>query len=115
MLRRLLGDAVATDMILFGRELDAAAAERAGLAIRAAADRDLVEHAVEMAAVAARAPQPLVARVKDTLDRLRGVADLADGVAIELEAQAWSSRQDFFREAIAGARETADGGQVELR
>ena len=106
MLRRTVGPQVTAAMMLFGKPLDGHAAARVGLVLECVDGDLLVPEAIALAEHVVRAPAPLVERLKRTLRQFDGVDALADAVDLELEAQAWSTQQDFFRERIAsvGAR-----------
>jgi enoyl-CoA hydratase len=93
MLERLAGPQTAAAMTLFGEVLDGEQAVVRGLAWCCVPESALVAEAVALAARAAAAPKELVARVKDTLGRLAGLASFDDAVATELEAQSWSFGQ----------------------
>jgi enoyl-CoA hydratase len=106
MLRQAVGPELTAAMMLFGHELDGEAAHRVGLVLGCVDDDRLIDEACAIARRAASAPPPLVARAKQTLRAMASIRDLDGAVAYELEAQAWSSQQHFFRERIgrAGAR-----------
>lgn len=107
MLRRAVGDQVAAAMLLFGEELEGERAEQRGLVYRCVEDDRLIAEALQFASRAGAAPQQLVARLKRTLSVLPRVSHLDEAVAIEFEAQVWSSQQEFFKERIAELRAPA--------
>jgi enoyl-CoA hydratase len=109
MLQQVVGPQLTAAMVLLGEELDGEAAERARLVLRCVDDDAVVSEALALAQRAARAPAALVHRVKSTLREIDAIGVLADAVDLEFEAQAWSSKQDFFRERIVAADASADG------
>lgn len=112
MLQRIVGPQTAIAMTLLGQTLDAATAERTGLALRMvdSADHDtLIAAAVELAAPAAAAPRELVKSTKRTL-RTTAALDLhADAVETELVAQLESMKSPAFTELLAAMREKITG------
>jgi enoyl-CoA hydratase len=101
MLRRAVGPQTAAAMVLFGEELDGAAAADCGLAWRCVADEDVVDAAVALAARAAAAPRALVSRTKQTMQGMALVPDHDTAVEVELQAQLWSLGQPEFAERLA--------------
>lgn len=91
LMARLMGEGAALEMMLAGRPLDAAGAERAGLVTRVC-DDPLVE-ALELAETLARRP-PAAVRATKRLVREAGGGDLPAAIERESVAQA---------EAFAGA------------
>jgi enoyl-CoA hydratase len=81
-LTRLVGKAKAMDMILTGRMMDAAEAERSGLASRIVANDKLVEEAVKIAAQIAALSRPAVLAAKEAVNRAYETT-LAEGVRHE--------------------------------
>jgi enoyl-CoA hydratase len=104
LLERAVGPQAAAAMLLFGEELDGEAAARTGLAWRCVDDEALLGECVALARRAASAPPELAARVQQTLRQMTAVDDHDAAVELELEAQVWSTQQDFFRERIAALR-----------
>lgn len=107
MLQRAVGPQTATAMTLLGRTVDAAEAERVGLAFHIVdgGHDELVAAAVELAAPAAAAPRELVIATKRTL-RTTAALDLhSDAVETELVAQLESMRRPAFTELLAAMRE----------
>ncbi len=81
-LTRLVGKAKAMEMCLTGRIMDAAEAERAGLASRVVPLADLVEEALKTATAIAKLSRPSVLMVKEAVNRaLEGT--LAEGIRFE--------------------------------
>lgn len=101
LLERAVGQQMMVAMTLFGEVLDGAAAARSGLALRCVDDDALSDEAVEIARRAVDSPAPLVARIKQSINSLGTVESLSAAVDLELESQAWSATQGFFRERIA--------------
>lgn len=110
LLERAVGQQMMVAMTLFGEVLDGAAAAQFGLALRCVDDDALSEAAGAIARRAVDAPGPLVARIKETINSLGTVESLSAAVDLELESQAWSATQGFFRERIA-----SDNGKGPLR
>jgi enoyl-CoA hydratase len=104
LLERAVGPQAAAAMLLFGEELDGEAAARTGLAWRCVDDEALLGECVALARRAASAPPELAARVQQTMRQMTAVDDHDAAVELELEAQVWSTQQDFFRERIAALR-----------
>ncbi len=78
-LTRFVGKAKAMDMILTGRMMDAAEAERSGLVSRVVANDKLVETAVKMAQQIAALSRPAVFAAKESVNRAYETT-LAEGV-----------------------------------
>jgi enoyl-CoA hydratase len=104
LLRRAVGAQTAAAMLLFGDDLDGEAAARAGLALRCVEDDALLAEAGALARRAATAPRPLAERVKETLRATAALASHDEAVELELDAQVWSTQQEFFHEGIASLR-----------
>ena len=104
MLQRIVGQEKAAAMVLFGAQVRGEEAERIGLVWRCVDDADVVSASVELARVAADAPNELVRRVKDTMRAVRAVDDHDQAVDVELEAQVWSLQQPFFAERLSAMR-----------
>jgi enoyl-CoA hydratase len=81
-LTRLVGKAKAMDMILTGRMMDAAEAERSGLVSRVVPNEKLVEEAVKLAAQIASLSRPAVLAAKEAVNRAYETT-LAEGVRHE--------------------------------
>ncbi|RMH85158.1 MAG: enoyl-CoA hydratase [Actinomyces sp.] len=100
-LARTVGHQTTMAMVVFGQVLDAAEAERVGLAWRAVDDEALVDEAVALAARAAEAPKELVARTRATIESLATITDSEAAVTHELHPQLWSMSQPAFRDLVA--------------
>ena len=81
-LTRFVGKAKAMDMILTGRTMDAAEAERSGLVSRVVAADKLVDEAVAVAARVAAMSRPAVMIAKEAVNRAYETS-LAEGVLFE--------------------------------
>jgi len=81
-LTRFVGKAKAMDMILTGRMMDAAEAERSGLVSRVVPAAKLVDEAVKMAAQIATLSRPSVLMAKEMINRAYETT-LAEGVRFE--------------------------------
>ena len=81
-LTRFVGKAKAMDMILTGRMMDAAEAERSGLVSRIVANDKLVDEAVKMATQIAALSRPAVYAAKEAVNRAYETT-LAEGVRHE--------------------------------
>ena len=81
-LTRFVGKAKAMDMILTGRMMDAAEAERSGLVSRVVPAANLVDEAVKMAAQIAALSRPAVLVAKEMINRAYETT-LAEGVRFE--------------------------------
>ncbi|MGQ0839202.1 enoyl-CoA hydratase [Actinokineospora sp.] len=113
MLQRIVGPQTATAMTLFGRILDAAEAERAGLVLHTVAgDHDaLIDAAVVLAAPAVAGPRDLVLSIKRTMRITAGRTEHADAVETELVAQLASMEQPEFAALLARLRARISSGQ----
>jgi enoyl-CoA hydratase len=112
MLQRIVGPQTATAMTVLGQTLDAAAAERTGLALRMVAGDDhdeLVGAAVELAAAPAKAPRELVISTKRSLRATATIDAHADAVEVELVAQVESMKSPAFTELLSAMREKISG------
>jgi enoyl-CoA hydratase len=81
-LTRFVGKAKAMDMVLTGRMMDAAEAERSGLVSRIVPAASLVDEAVKMAAQIAALSRPAVFLAKEAVNRAYETT-LAEGVRFE--------------------------------
>jgi enoyl-CoA hydratase len=81
-LPRFIGKAKAMDLILTGRMMDAAEAERCGLVARLVAPDRLIEEALSAAAKIASYSQPIVMMAKETVNRAQETS-LAEGARFE--------------------------------
>ncbi|MEJ2435581.1 MAG: enoyl-CoA hydratase [Pseudolabrys sp.] len=84
-LTRAVGKAKATDLILTGRMMDAAEAERSGLVARVVAADKLMEEAMSVAETIAGMGLPAVLMAKETVNRAFETS-LAEGVNFERRA-----------------------------
>jgi enoyl-CoA hydratase len=82
---RAIGKAKAMEMVLTGRMMDAAEAERAGLVARVVPAADLLAEALKTAEAIAAMPLPAVLAAKDCVDRAYELT-LAEGVRYERRA-----------------------------
>ena len=81
-LPRFIGKAKAMDLILTGRMMDAAEAERCGLLARVVAPDKLLDEALAAAAKIAAYSQPIVMMAKETVNRAQETS-LAEGARFE--------------------------------
>jgi enoyl-CoA hydratase len=81
-LPRAIGKAKAMDMCLTGRMMDAAEAERAGLAARVVPADRLMDEALAIAAKIASFPLPVVLKIKESINRAYE-SSLAEGLLFE--------------------------------
>lgn len=81
-LPRFIGKAKAMDLILTGRMMEAAEAERCGLAARVVAPESLLEEALAAAAKVASYSQPIVMMAKETVNRSQETS-LTEGARFE--------------------------------
>ncbi len=81
-LPRFIGKAKAMDMILTGRMMDAAEAERSGLAARIVPPEKLLDEALAAAEKIASYSQPIVMMAKETVNRAQEVS-LTEGTRFE--------------------------------
>jgi enoyl-CoA hydratase len=96
MLERAVGPQAAAAMVLFGVPVDGARAAEIGLAWSCHPDAELLDAARTLASRAARAPIPLLGRVKSTLRRAPWQPDFERAIATEVAEQAWSLGQGWF-------------------
>ncbi|MFJ2114208.1 MULTISPECIES: enoyl-CoA hydratase-related protein [unclassified Streptomyces] len=81
-LTRLVGRAKAMDLVLTGRTMDAAEAERAGLVARVVPDGQVLEEAVRAATAIASYGRPAVTAAREAVDRALETG-LRDGLLFE--------------------------------
>jgi len=81
-LPRFIGKSKAMDMILTGRTMDAAEAERSGLVARVVSPEKLLDEALAAAEKIASYSQPIVMMAKETVNRAQETT-LAEGVRFE--------------------------------
>src|SRR4051812_8104369 len=97
MLERAVGPQTAAAMMLFGARIDGPRAAEVGLAWSCHPDDELVDKAVELAAGAASIPLELSAAAAATLREAPWQPDFDTAVATEVQRQAWSLGQGWFR------------------
>jgi methylglutaconyl-CoA hydratase len=100
LLRRVVGEKVALDLVLTGRVLRADEAERVGLISRVVAAAELERATLALAAELARASGTALAFTKQLFYALDGES-LADGIAQGARVNAVARSTPDFREAIA--------------
>ena len=100
LLRRLVGEKVALDLVLTGRVLPAEEARSAGLISRVVPDAELERHAELLAAQLAATSATALAITKQLFYQL-DTRNLADGIALGARANAVARGTPDFREAIA--------------
>jgi enoyl-CoA hydratase len=81
-LTRAVGKSKAMEMILTGRMMDAAEAERSGLAARVVPTADLLDEAVKLGEAIAAKSRPIVAMAKDMVNAAEETT-LAEGIKAE--------------------------------
>jgi enoyl-CoA hydratase len=97
LLERAVGPQAAAAIVLFNEPIDGARAAEIGLAWRCVDDDALLEDAQALAARAAAVPRALSARAKQTLRAVPWQPDFETALATEVEHQAWSLGQGWFR------------------
>jgi methylglutaconyl-CoA hydratase len=100
LLRRLVGEKVALDLVLTGRVLPAEEARSAGLISRVVPDAELERHAELLAAQLAATSATALSITKQLFYQL-DTRNLADGIALGARANAVARGTPDFREAIA--------------
>ncbi|HZA98832.1 MAG TPA: enoyl-CoA hydratase/isomerase family protein [Gemmatimonadales bacterium] len=100
LLRRIVGEKVALDLVLTGRVLQAEEAERAGLISRVVPPGELERATLGLAAELARTSGTALALTKRLFYELEGES-LADGVARGARVNALARTTPDFRNAIA--------------
>jgi enoyl-CoA hydratase len=108
MLQRAVGVQQARAMTLFGQSLDAAAAERAGLAMRTVdgTHEELLAAALELAAPAADAPRDLVVTTKRSMRLTLPLTEHAEAVETELGPQVESLNSAEFDRRLSAMQAT---------
>ncbi len=96
-LTRLIGPARAKEMIMTGREIDAACAERWGLVSRVVPPEGLLDAGLELAKELTRAAPLAVGMAKRVID---GLADIDRGLQLEGWAQSQLFQTADFQEAL---------------
>jgi enoyl-CoA hydratase len=107
MANRVLGPQGAAAVTLFGENLGAEEAERAGLVWRAVDDP--LATAVELAGRAADAPRDLVITTKRTMRVTANQASQLDAVELEIRAQVASLESPAFAERLAALKARVSG------
>ena len=100
LLRRLVGEKVALDLVLTGRVLPAEEARSAGLISRVVPDAELERHAELLGAQLAATSATALGITKQLFYQL-DTRNLADGIALGARANAVARETPDFREAIA--------------
>jgi len=103
-LRNKTDEQTAKAMVLFGEQLSGQQAADAGLAWKCVADDELLATAIAYGATAAAAPKALVAKTKDTFDKLDTIGLSQESVDLETEPQFWAMQQPEFKEFIANLK-----------
>jgi len=109
MANRVLGPQGAAAVTLFGENLGAEEAERAGLVWRAVDDP--LATAVELAGRAADAPRDLVITTKRTMRVTASQASQLDAVEVEIRAQVASLESPAFAERLAALKARVSGAK----
>lgn len=99
-LRQIAGRSTTMAMVMFNQILRAERAKEVGLAWEVIDDADLVDTAVEMAAVAAGQDRELNARTKATILTLDTITESNQAVDYEIRSQLWSMGQPPFMELV---------------
>ena len=99
-LRQIAGRSTTMAMVIFNQILRAERAKEVGLAWDVIDDADLVDTAVEMAAIAAGQDRELNARTKATILTLDTVTESNQAVDYEIHPQVWSMGQPPFMELV---------------
>ena len=99
-LRQIVGRSTTMAMVMFNQILRAERAKEVGLAWDVIDDADLVDTAVEMAAVAAGQDRELNARTKATILTLDTITESNQAVDYEIHPQLWSMGQPPFMELV---------------
>lgn len=99
LLRRLVGEKIALDLVLTGRVLGADEARRVGLVTRVVADSELERETRALAASLAGSSGSALAMTKQLFYQLDGRA-LSDGIALGARINALARSTPDFREAI---------------
>lgn len=100
LLRRLVGEKIALDLVLTGRVLSSEEARSAGLVTRVVADADLERESLALAAQLAGASATALGITKRLFYEL-DTRSLADGIALGARVNAVARSTPDFRQAIA--------------
>jgi enoyl-CoA hydratase len=103
-LTRAVGKSKAMEMVLTGRMMDAAEAERAGLVARIVPLADLIDEAVRLGETIASKSQPIVAMAKDAVNAAYETT-LAEGIKVERRAFYGTFATDDRREGMTAFAE----------
>jgi methylglutaconyl-CoA hydratase len=101
LLRRLVGEKVALDLVLTGRLLEAEEARAVGLLTRVVPDSELERETMKLAGELARSSATALALTKRLFYQLEG-RSVAEGIALGARVNAVARSTLDFREAIAG-------------
>jgi len=99
LLRRLVGEKVALDLVLTGRLLSATEAHAWGLVSRVVADQDLEQEGGELARALASVPASALALTKQLFYQLDGQS-FEQGIALGARVNALARQTPDFRDAI---------------
>jgi enoyl-CoA hydratase len=113
LLPRLIGAARAFDMIVTGRTVDAAEAERMGIVSRLVADGDLWDEAVALAATVAGYTTVGLRNTKEVMWHNLDTNSMAAAIALENRNQDLANKTDEVQEymqAYAAPRRRDAGG-----
>jgi enoyl-CoA hydratase len=104
MFQRIAGPQTTFATVVFGQVLDGEAAEKHGLVWRCVEDDQLLPTAQEMARNALNAPIELVKKITHTIRSIGTLDDHREAMMMELEPQAWSTEQPYFRDKVAALK-----------
>jgi methylglutaconyl-CoA hydratase len=99
MLRRLVGEKVALDLVLTGRLLSATEAQASGLVSRVVSEQDLEREAAELTRALASASASALALTKQLFHQLDGQS-FDQGIALGAQVNALARQTPDFRDAI---------------
>jgi enoyl-CoA hydratase len=104
MFQRIAGPQTTFATVVFGQVLDGETAEKHGLVWRCVEDDQLLPTAQEMARNALNAPIELVKKITHTIRSIGTLDDHREAMMMELEPQAWSTEQPYFRDKVAALK-----------
>jgi enoyl-CoA hydratase len=110
LLPRLVGASRAADLILTGREIDAAEAERMGIVSRVVDDDSLLDESLETAQVMAEYTRTGILNTKEVLWHNADAAGMAAAIALENRNQSLAARAPDVQEHMAQYRRRTTGG-----
>ena len=110
LLPRLVGASRAADLILTGREVDAAEAERMGIVSRVVDDGDLLEEALGTARVMAEYTRTGILNTKEVLWHNVDASSMAAAIALENRNQSLAAAAPDVQEHMARYRQRTTGG-----